>query len=142
MYSLVHLTPSPRALGTFDIKAQCLDSSKPAIIHVTSYFPTGTSKVVTRLAMMLYERHAIGRVKQIKSSMIFQASIDIDAQVFNEIVKLAKYCIQKENRCTFQLEHWGILYYNGEELQMLTSCWMNVQSSIILRTIVIDSLSY
>ncbi|KAG0618155.1 hypothetical protein M758_4G043600 [Ceratodon purpureus] len=107
----------------FDVEAQIginplySSTSKPRTFTVTAYFPDDTPKIIVRRTHIVFKRYARGTIKRWKSSIVVQASLPVDPCVLTEIGELAKDCMHAENRCTFQLGNWAILYYNAGKAQ-------------------------
>jgi hypothetical protein len=118
---------SSNSAKEFDVEAHrglnplYASTSKPITFTATVNFPDDTPIVVVRRTKVLLKKHARGKVKLWKSSIILQASLPVDPCVLAEIGELAKDRIHVEKQCTFQLGNWAILYSNGETLQTPTS---------------------
>ncbi|KAG0578739.1 hypothetical protein KC19_4G046600 [Ceratodon purpureus] len=110
--------------GDFDIEAQtginprCAPTLKPVTFTATAYFPDETPIFFVHRTKLLFRRYGRGTVKRWKSSIILQTALPIDPWVLAEIGELAKDCMHVENRCTFQLGNWAILYHNAGEVHL------------------------
>jgi len=92
--------------------------SSNLVEELTFSYPDGMLKDVISPLKELYKMHPNGQAKQMKSSLIFQM-LDIDAinqWLLEDIVTFVKHCMQKENRCIFQMGYNEVLYYNSENL--------------------------